>query len=269
MGKIMSRETIKPAKAAAAVALHLETLILEGVLRPGEKLLAERDLAEKLEVSRPTLREALQKLDERGLLVTGRDGTIVADLVGASLTDPLARLLESNPDTTFDYLEFRKTVEGQAAYYAALRATEVDRTMMRTIYERMELSHSKEDPAEEAEADTDLHLAIYEAAHNVVLLHIMRALANMLRTDVFYNRAKLYARKGVRDLLLAQHSAVYEAVMGGHPEAARAAAEKHITFTYEAIREIRNAEARLEASLRRVGRGDLVATPRRSTKAGE
>lgn len=263
----MPRESIKPAKAAEAVALHLETLILEGVLRPGEKLLAERDLAEKLDVSRPTLREALQKLEDRGLLTTGRDGTTVADLVGASLTDPLARLLENNPETTFDYLEFRKTVEGQAAYYAALRATDVDREMMRSVYQRMELLHSKEDPGEEADADTDLHLAIYEATHNVVLLHIMRGLANMLRTDVFYNRVKLYARKGVRDLLLAQHRAIYEAVMAGDPESARDAAEKHITFTYEAIREIRNAEARLEASLRRVGRGDLVAAPRRGRAA--
>lgn len=265
----MPRETIKPAKAADAVAHHLEMLILEGVLRPNEKLLAERELAEKLDVSRPTLREALQKLEERGLLSTGRDGTVVADLVGASLTDPLARLLESNPETTFDYLEFRKTVEGQAAYYAALRATDVDRAMITALYERMEASHGNDDTAEEADADTDLHLAIYEATHNVVLLHIMRGLANMLRTDVFYNRAKLYARKGVRDLLLAQHRAVYEAVVGGDPEAARAAAERHITFTYEAIRETRNAEARLEASLRRVGRGDLVAAPRRPGRIAE
>lgn len=262
----MSRDNIKPAKAAEAVALYLENMILEGVLRPGEKLLAERELAEKLDVSRPTLREALQKLESLNLLVTSRDGTVVTNLVGASLTDPLARLLENNPDTTFDYLEFRKTVEGQAAYYAALRATDVDRAVLQDLYDRMEELHAKEDSAEEADADTDLHLAIYEAAHNVVLLHIMRGLANMLRTDVFYNRAKLYARKGVRDLLLSQHRAIYAAVVAGDPEAARAAAEKHITFTYEAIREIRNSEARLEASLRRVGRGELVAQPRRTKK---
>lgn len=261
----MSKDSIKPAKIADAVALHLETLILEGVLRPGEKLLAERELAEKLDVSRPSLREALSKLEDKGLLTSGRDGTCVAALVGASLTDPLARLLESHPETTFDYLEFRQTVEGQAAYYAALRATDVDREVLREAYERMEASHGLDEPDEEADADTDLHMAVYEAAHNVVLLHIMRGLAAMLRRDVFYNRAKLYSRRGVRDLLLAQHKAIYDAVMAGDPEAARKAAEKHITFTLETIREIRNAEARLEASLRRVGRADLLAAgPRKS-----
>lgn len=265
----MKGETIKPAKAADAVALHLESLILEGVLRPGEKLLAERELADRLDVSRPTLREALQKLEERRLLTASREGTFVAELVGASLTDPLARLLESHPETTFDYLEFRGTCEGQAAYYAALRATDIDREAIRQAYERMEASHDVEDSAEEAEADTDLHLAIYEATHNVVLLHIMRGLANMLRKDVFYNRAKLYSRRGVRELLLGQHRAIYEAVMAGDPEAARAAAERHITFTLEAIREIRNADARLEASLRRIGRGELIAQPRRTKSSAE
>jgi GntR family transcriptional repressor for pyruvate dehydrogenase complex len=255
----MPRETIKPAKIADSIALHLETLILEGVLRPGEKLLAERDLAERLDVSRPSLREALSKLESKGLLESGRDGTFVAHLVGASLTDPLAKLLESHPETTFDYLEFRQTVEGQAAYYAALRATDIDREALRESYERMEANHAKDDSDDEAEADTDLHLAIYEAAHNVVLLHIMRGLASMLRRDVFYNRTKLYSRKGVRDLLLTQHKAIFDAIIEGNPDAARKAAERHITFTLETIREIRNAEARLEASLRRVGRGDLIA----------
>lgn len=260
----MKGETIKPAKVADAVALHLESLILEGVLRPGEKLLAERDLAEKLEVSRPSLREALQKLEDRELLTTSREGTFVADGIGACLTDPLARLLQSHPETTFDYLEFRGTCEGQAAYYAALRATDIDRQAMREAYERMAASHEVDDCAEEADADTDLHLAIYEATHNVVLLHIMRGLANMLRQDVFYNRAKLYARQGVRGLLLAQHKAIYDAVMAGDPEAARAAAERHITFTLEAIRELRKTDARIEASLRRVGRNDLVAPPKKA-----
>ena len=64
----MSDPSIKPERAADSVARHLETLILEGSLRPGEALLPERDLALALEVSRPTLREALKMLADRGLL---------------------------------------------------------------------------------------------------------------------------------------------------------------------------------------------------------
>lgn len=60
----MTTETVKPAKAAEAVARHIEGLILEGSLRPGERLPAERELAERLAVSRPTLREGLRALQQ-------------------------------------------------------------------------------------------------------------------------------------------------------------------------------------------------------------
>lgn len=253
------REGIKPAKLADAIADHVERLVFEGVLRPGEKLIPERDLAERLEVSRPSLREALQKLEDKGLLHTTRDGTVVAPLVNTTLTDPLARLLREHPEATFDYLEFRGGVEAMAAYHAALRATDVDREMLRQILERMERSHRIDDPTEEAEADTDLHMAIYDAAHNVVLLHIMRSLADMLRQDVFYNRQMLYARRGVREMLLAQHVGIARAILDGDADKAREAAQTHIDFTSRTLREIAAAEARLEVSLRRIGRGDLVS----------
>jgi len=255
----MKADTIKPAKLADTVAQHLERLILEGALRPGERLLPERELAAKLDISRPSLRDALAKLEERGLLVSDASGgTQVAETLGATFRDPLTKLLRENPDATFDYLEFRATVEGSAAYYAAQRATDLDRDAIDRCFKRMEASHHKEDPSEEAEADADFHLAIYEATHNVVLLHIMRSLSEMLRTGVFFNRNKLYERQGVRDLLLAQHRAIHEAVMAGEPERARAAAQHHIGYTHDALIQIRDAEARLEVSLRRMGRNDLV-----------
>ncbi|WP_084536547.1 FCD domain-containing protein [Azospirillum halopraeferens] len=255
----MKSDTIKPAKLADAIAEHLERLILEGALRPGEKLLSERDLAAKLDVSRPSLRDALAKLMERGLLATDHNGAAyVSEALGATFRDPLTRLLRENPDATFDYLEFRSTVEGSASYYAAKRANDLDRRAIRESFERMEQSHGNDDSSEEADADADFHLAIYEATHNTVLLHIMRSLSDLLRNDIFYNRAKLYERKGVRDLLLEQHRAVYLAVMDGDPERARDAAEQHITYINTALQEIRDAETWLKASLRRVGRGDVV-----------
>lgn len=252
-------EPIRPAKLADTIADHLEQLILEGSLRPGEKLLAERELAQRFDVSRPSLREALEKLEKRGLLSSGRGGsTYVAPLLGEGFTEPLYAALASRPETTFDYLEFRRFIEGSAAYFAALRGTDVDRALLKRCFETMEEAHGKDDSSDEAESDADFHLAVYEASHNLVMLHIMRSLSDMLRKDVFYNRAKLYQRQGVRELLLEQHRAVYETVMAGDPIAARAAAEAHIDFTREALLEIAKADARLEVSLRRIARTDLV-----------
>ncbi|MDZ5650334.1 FCD domain-containing protein [Nitrospirillum sp. BR 11828] len=254
------KDSIRPAKLADTIAEHLEQLIVEGSLRPGEKLLPERELAVRFNVSRPSLREALEKLEQRGLLQSGRGGaTFVAPLLGPTFTEPLHAVLAARPETTLDYLEFRTEVEGAAAYYAALRATDVDRAQIQSRFEAMEAAHGLDVAKEEADADADFHLAVYEATHNVVILHIMRALSEMLRQDVFFNRAKLYQRTGVRQLLLSQHRALYDAIMKGDPASARAAAEAHINFIRDALVEISRADARLEASLRRIAGGDIVA----------
>lgn len=248
-------ETVKPAKAAEAVARHIEGLVLEGSLRPGEKLPAERELAEQLAVSRPTLREGLHLLQRQGLLIREPGSGAAVATIGTSLTDPLVKLLSSRPETTDDYLEFRQVVEGTAAELAATRANEIDLEVITRCMRRIESDHGKEEPVDEANADADLHIAIYEAAHNVVLLHVMRALSQMLRDGVFFSRDKLYSRRGVRDLLLEQHAAIHAAIMARDPQAARLAAERHINFTRGALKEILEAEARVEVSLRRLDGG--------------
>ena len=249
---------IRPAKLGDTIADHIERLILEGVLRPGEKLASERELALKLDVSRPSLREALEKLQAKGLIETGKSGTVVAEFL-APLTRPLAELFADKPRVTSDYFEYRRIVEGQAAALAAIRATDVDRAAFRECRDRIEKANELDDPSEEAAADADLHLLVYEASHNVVLLHVMRVFSELLRNDVVYNRAKLYQRSGVREQLLKQHLAIADAILRGDRRAAEAAASDHISFTSSTIEEIRRDEARIEVSLRRVSRSDLLA----------
>jgi GntR family transcriptional repressor for pyruvate dehydrogenase complex len=249
---------IRPAKLADAIADHLEKLILEGVLRPGEKLAAERELAEKLDVSRLSLREAIEKLQAKGLLETTKAGTMVAQFL-APLARPLAELFADKPRVMADYFEYRRINEGQAAALAATRATDVDRAAIRDCCERMRQAHEVDDPTQEAGVDADLHLLVYEAAHNVVLLHVMRVFSDLLRNDVLYNRNQLYQRYGVRDQLLKQHLAIGETILKGDPKAAEKAASDHISFTFETIEDIRRDEARIEVSLRRISRADLLA----------
>ncbi len=251
-------EPVRNLKLADAIAEHLEQLILEGALRPGEKLAAERELAEKLEVSRPSLREALEKLQARGLIETSKSGTCVTQFM-ASLTEPLAAMLQSNEQALIDYLEYRTLIEGEAARLAATRATDVEREAIRNCLERMRAAHKLDDPTAEGEVDVDLHLLIYEAAHNLVLLHVMRAFSEMLRGGVFYNRHQLYCRPGVRDVLLEQHLAIGEAVLARQPEQAAEAAANHVRATAATLEEIRQEQTRVARALRRMGRSEFVA----------
>ena len=252
------QDSLRPPRIADAIADRLEGMILEGVLRPGERLLGERELAEKLGVSRPSLREALDMLAARGLLTTEKSGTRIAQFL-SPLLKPLAAMMQDKPSVTADYFEFRRFQEVHAARLAAERATEVDREAIRRCTERMTKAHTAKDLAQEDEADVELHLLIYEASHNVVLLHVMRALADLLRNNIFYSRSKLYQQAGVRDELLTQHLAIANAIIGGKVKEAEDAAAGHIRFTLEAVEEIRRDELRLVTSLNRVKRANLLA----------
>jgi GntR family transcriptional repressor for pyruvate dehydrogenase complex len=258
----VSKDRIKGSSAAESTARHIEDLILEGSLRPGEPLLPEREMALRLNVSRPTLRQGMKMLEDRGLLAVEPGGGRVVAPLGASITDPLIELLSSRDDVVADYLELRRTLEGMAARLAATRANDVDRGILARCMQRIDAAHAEADPRDEADADVDLHVAIYEASHNIVLLQIMRALSGMLRTGVFHNREKLYARPEVREVLLGQHRAIFEAVMARDPEAAGRAAEEHMTYTRRVLNEIAAAEARLEISLRRIDGGTLASRAR-------
>jgi GntR family transcriptional repressor for pyruvate dehydrogenase complex len=251
-------EQIRPVPLADIIAQRIQTMILEGVLRPGERLTPERELAEKLGVSRPSLRAALTRLEQKGLLVTTKSGTVVARFLGP-LVDPLAELLADDERTAADYFEFRRCIEAHAAGLAARRATEPDRAAIRACLAQMQAAHGAEDPTAEADCDAELHGLVYEAAHNVLLLHIMRVLGDLMRRGIFYNREQLYRRSGVRPVLLDQHLAIGAAVLASDARAAEQAAGGHIAFTHATIEDIRRDEMRMATSLRRIERQDLVA----------
>ncbi len=252
----MTNPSVKSERAAEAVAQHLESLILEGSLRPDERLLPERELAERLNVSRSTLRDGLKILEERGLLTSaGGRGNRVAQLGKAAITDPLIAMLARHAEADDDYLEFRGIVESSAAALASQRATEVELTRIRDCLDRMDRAHAEANTDEEAEADAELHLLIYESSHNLTLLQIMQALAGVLRSDVIQNRSRLFVVPAIRDLLRRQHRAIAEAILLRDAEAARRAADEHIRYLRQASREIRDAEARLDLSLRRLNGG--------------
>lgn len=254
----MTDFSIRTERAADAVARHIETLILEGSLAPGDGLLPERDLAARLNVSRPTLRDGLKLLQDRGLLEGERGrGLRVAGLGRTAITDPLLALLAQRPEVEDDYLDFRDVVESHAAGLAAARATPPDRDRIRAALDGIEAAHGAANPADEAEADAALHQAIYEASHNLVLLQIMRALSGNLRSNVAANRARMFTLPQMRERLRDQHRAIAAAILAGDPEAARAAAHAHLAYVREAARDLARAEAHGRTARRRQSGGGL------------
>ncbi len=252
-------QKIKPAKVSDVIVEQLERMVVEGTLTSGQKLPAERELAKQFEVSRPSVREAIQKLSAKGVLESRQGGgTYVSKKLGNSLIDPLLHLMSSYPEAQYDLLEYRHALDGLCAYYAALRSTEFDRENILQKHQELQASHEKKQLTQEVIADVEFHLAIAEATHNLVLLHMMRAMYELLKQHISENLNDIYPQKINRNNIHDQHRVLLEAIIAGDPDQAQAASHDHFVLVEEALLEQGREQTRIERSLRRIKIGNNV-----------
>lgn len=241
------------ARVSDTIVDQLEAMILEGTLQAGQRLPTERALAERFEVSRPSVRDALQKLGARGLVRRQQGGgTYVADGVGASFTDPLLELLSQDPNSANSVIEFRHALEGLAARLAAERGTAEDRELIQRKFDELQRLQTEGSLEEEAAADAEFHLAIAEAAHNPVLLHVMRTMFLLLRDNIVGNLGSMERGSEPRQRIREQHENMLKhIVLSPDPEQARASAREHLETVGDMVRDNIAAEERQRTSQRR------------------
>ena len=248
-------EQIVVDSVSEAVVTQIEQLVISGVLKSGQKLPSERELSELMNVSRPKVRDAIKVLEDRGLLIVRHgDGTFIGSLTGTALSPAMLDLFSRHPIAFHDYLEFRREVEGFAAFVAAQRATDGDREFISRLIEKMDAAHERNNPVEEAELDANFHAAIVDSAHNSIFTHMMASIYELMKRGVFYNRQFFDSFARGRDQLLEQHRAIADGVISGDPDAACKAAEAHLDFVMMAFRsgsaeEQRNRIARKRLAL--------------------
>ncbi|EDM70258.1 pyruvate dehydrogenase complex repressor [Roseobacter sp. AzwK-3b] len=239
----MPFERVTPEKLSTAVTRQIEKLILRGILRPGERLPSERELAERLGVSRPSLREAVAELQDKGLLSTRAGaGIFVADVLGSAFSPALIRLFAGHDEAVFDYIAFRRDMEGLAAERAARLASDTDLKVIQTVFEKMEMAHDKPNPKDEARLDAEFHMGIIEASHNVVMLHMMRSMYQLLQEGVFYNRQVMFKQRTTRGALLDQHRQINSALQARDATGARDAVIAHMNYVEKALADQQKAE---------------------------
>ena len=239
-------------KLSDVIVEQLEKRILDGVLKPGDRLPPERQLAEEFGVSRPSLREAIQQLASRGLLSSRQGGgTWVTDRLETAFSDPWEKLLNQHQDLHGDLLEFRRVLEGAAARGAATRATPADLLRLQHCVDQLQNAYDGGDLAQQAQADVRFHQAVAEASHNVLFAHLSGSLLAMLHRHVKDNIADLFAVGEVAEELRAQHLSIWEAIRDKQPDAAQQAVETHLDFVATTLRtQQRQAERDAKARLR-------------------
>lgn len=206
-------------------------MILAGTFKAGEKLPTERELAEQLNTSRPSVRAALAKLEYQGLITRVQgDGTYVSDKIHSTFAQPLLELFSDNEHFKYDMLEYRHAIEESCCYFAAIRGTDEDKDKIQQKYkEWVSIHESKTDPAVEAKADLAFHLAIAEASHNVVFPHIMNSANELIHQSVTMNLKALAKSDYRRKIIFDDHTNMLDAILEGDGDRARQAVGTHLT----------------------------------------
>lgn len=226
-------QPIKQEKLSIKIANQIKNLIAEGDLRPGDPLPPERELMRLLNVSRPSIREALKSLIGMGFLEASKGGrTVVKSLASGRILDPLHQLLKDDIESVFDLLEVRKAIEAWNAYHAAERATAAD--IERLDNNLVLLKEKIVDPDFTIErVDADFHMTISEATHNKIQTHIMFTIYDTIQEFIgkYFNHLNL---KEIYD----QHCDIVEAIRNKNADEAREKLIAHLEFVEERVREL-------------------------------
>ena len=224
-------EVVRRNKVYEEVAKQIERLILEK-LQPGDKLPSERELAEVLQVSRSSIRDAIRSLELTGLVEPRQGaGTIVRELSAESLVNPFANALKRRQELVSELLDFRKMLEPPLAARAATHASPDEVSEMEEILQRQEatLSHGEASIAEDAE----FHYSIALASGNSVVLKVLDILMDLLRET----RERSLQLQGRPQRSLAGHRRILAAIKRHDAEAAKDAMRRHIEDVEEIVLE--------------------------------
>lgn len=207
----MDLKPIKTRKIYEEIVDQIRELVARGELKPGDKLPSERDLVERLQVSRASIREALSALEMMGLIeVRSGEGTFMRRLRSESVVAPLAWMLSIEKGTVTELLEVRKILEVHAAQLAAERAKPED---LRELAEALEdMRQETVTPELGGVADLRFHYAITRATKNTILMLLMDSISDMMQQMLKTSREKLYKGKYTPDILYLEHVQIYEAI---------------------------------------------------------
>ena len=224
---------IRPKKISEEIVQQIKDLISTGQLKPSDRIPSERELANLLGVSRPSVREALMVLEAMGFVESRQGGgTYVRTLTESTLADPLSNLVgQKDPSILHSLVEVRMGLETWAAFLAGQRATDEDIERMRNLYRVMEEQAAK--GGWDADVDAEFHYAITAASHNTIQMHVLDTIHSLFHATIQVALMEFYQKEGHIALLLKHHREILEAIAAHDPELARKKMETHLRMVEE------------------------------------
>jgi GntR family transcriptional repressor for pyruvate dehydrogenase complex len=215
---------VKASRLYEQIVQQVEESILQGRLKPGDQLPAERDLAQRFGVSRTAVREAVKTLSEKGLVEShsGR-GTFVTKPSSQSIWQSLDLMIRINQQEGAAHLaDLRQILEPEIA---ALAAPRIEEQLIATMRETVAImDRSMLDPEAYIEADLDFHLALAEAAGNPLVLSLLDSIVGLLRQQ----RSRIFKVYGGPERGQFHHKRILAAIEARDADGARDAMRAHL-----------------------------------------
>ena len=222
---------IKQEKVSTKIVEQIKSLIKEGDLKPGDALPPERELVKIFNVSRASLREALNSLTGMGFLeMSQKQRTVVKSLASGRMTEPLHLLIKDDIQTVFELIEVRKAIETWNAYHAAKRAGGDD--IVRLEKSLASMKARLEDRLSVVKDDADFHLAMAEATHNKIQTHLMFSIYDLLKESL----GGYYESIDMQDIF-DQHCKVVDAIKKRDPDLAGRRMREHLDYVESRVKE--------------------------------
>ncbi len=222
-------EPISRMKVYEQVIAQIKELVYSGKLKKGDKLPSERELKEKLQVSRASIREAFSVLEMVGLIESKpRGGTYIKNENEKSMLEPLSLMFMMDENFEQDFFELRRILEVSAARAAANKRDEDDISNLRAYMEK--LADIADGDEKSIYADTEFHYCIARAGKNNLLCQLLNAISEILDMSIKEYRTKLFSDIESKKRLIEQHREIFTAIEMKDSTKAAEAMEKHYEF---------------------------------------
>jgi GntR family transcriptional repressor for pyruvate dehydrogenase complex len=224
----MKLEPVRTKRNFETILEQIKTLIVSGDLSPGDKLLTERELAQRLEVSRTSVREVLSALNLAGILeIRPGEGIYVKRVEEGSVIEPLSLIMLLDRDEVRHLLEVRKALEVEAAGLAAERRTGEDMTRMEAALAAMDEDVRKGNTGEAA--DLHFHMAIAGSSHNSLLVRLMSTIHDTMNQTLKTTRQLwMSSTAGTPQRLFEEHRLICAAIGDQAKQKARELMYQHL-----------------------------------------
>ena len=225
----MALKTISKRNISDVVYEQLMENLIAGEWKPGDKIPSENELAAQLQVSRISVRSALQRLSSLGLVESRQgEGTFVCEFSGAQYANNIIPLVVFERSDMQDLMEFRNILDSEIAALAALRATDTDIALLHQNYQRHMAAEG--DVTKCADYDSEFHCLLAAATHNALFHKVYQVFQPVFRKNM-HQIVSIMGVSGAR----VNHAAILAAVEQHDPDAARAAMQTHVQETISSV----------------------------------